>query len=337
MPASTPTTTVQLQCMKQGGPLEIVHVPYPTPKEDEVLIRQKVVAFNLVDTKQRDFAVRSSKFPCVLGLEGGGVVEAVGDGVTRFKVGDEVAGWEWEAFQERVAAKEGMLFKKPSNLTLVEAASMPDCLVTAISAIVTALHIPLPFFSSLPAEGSPPSSVLILGGASAVGANAVQLLGVAYPSLPIIATASSKHHSHITNLGASQVVDYKSSSVTADIKAASPNGIGVDIIIDCVAAGASQTDICDALDKNGSKRYSSVFTGVDMPVLEGVNKIVTLVNLALNRPRGNEIIAEITKLVEKGIYKLPLPVRVIRYGLEALVDILDEVKKASYKKPILIL
>lgn len=71
------------------------------------------------------FNVLNSKHPYVLGLEGAGIVEATGPDVKTLKVGDEVAGWLWEAFQKRVIAKEGMLFKKPKNLTLIEAASMP--------------------------------------------------------------------------------------------------------------------------------------------------------------------------------------------------------------------
>lgn len=125
MSTSTRTTTAQLQCLAKGGPLKIVQVPYPTVGAGEVLVRQKVVAFNLVDTKQRDMAVLSDKWPHVLGVEGGGVVEAVGEDVRRLKVGDEVAGWQWEAFQERVVVKEAWLFKKPGNLSLVKAASIP--------------------------------------------------------------------------------------------------------------------------------------------------------------------------------------------------------------------
>lgn len=87
--------------------------------------QQRRTGLNLVDIKQRVYSVMSATFPRVLGLEGGGVVEAIGDDVKELKVGDEVAGWLWESIQERVVAREGMLFKKPQNLTLIEAASMP--------------------------------------------------------------------------------------------------------------------------------------------------------------------------------------------------------------------
>lgn len=212
-----------------------------------------------------------------------------------------------------------------------------DGLVTTVSAINAALNIPLPMFTSLPADGSPPSSVLILGGASAVGANTIQLLRVAYPSLPILATAWPKHYAHVLNLGASKVVDYKSPSVVADLKDGSSNGAGVDVIIDCVSAGARQTDICDVLDLAGSRRYASVRTGVGIRVPEDVGQILASAEFTLNGVGGNTIIPTLKKLVENGMYKPPLPVRVVGHGLEILPDVLDEVKTASCEKLVLTL
>lgn len=87
MSSSTPITTAQLQCIKQGGPMEIVQVPYPSSlSPGEVLVWQKVIALNLIDTKQRDFSIMIEKWPHVLGFEGAGVIEAVGDDVRDLKV-----------------------------------------------------------------------------------------------------------------------------------------------------------------------------------------------------------------------------------------------------------
>jgi len=127
-------TTAQLQCMQKGGPFKIVHVPKPTLAPDEVLIRQRVIAFNLVDVKQRDLGIGISRWPHVLGIEGAGVIENVGSGVRDLQPGDEVAAWEgsganevsWGgAFQELVAVPVHFVAKKPKNISLVEAASLP--------------------------------------------------------------------------------------------------------------------------------------------------------------------------------------------------------------------
>ena len=134
MTSATAETTAQLQCMQKGGPFKIVHVPKPTLAPEEVLIRQRVIAFNLVDAKQRDLGIGISHWPRVLGIEGAGVIENVGSEVRDLQPGDEVAAWEgsganevsWGgAFQERVAVPVHFVAKKPKNISLEEAASLP--------------------------------------------------------------------------------------------------------------------------------------------------------------------------------------------------------------------
>jgi NADPH:quinone reductase-like Zn-dependent oxidoreductase len=126
--------TAQLQCEQQGGPFKIVHVPKPALAPDEVLIRQRVIALNLIDVKQRDTGVLVPRWPHVLGIEGAGVIEAIGSEVHDLQTGDEVAAWEgsgaykvsWGgAFQERVAVPAFFVAKKPKNISLEEAASLP--------------------------------------------------------------------------------------------------------------------------------------------------------------------------------------------------------------------
>ncbi|KAA8644276.1 hypothetical protein EYZ11_002835 [Aspergillus tanneri] len=346
MTSTTTETTAQLQCMQQGGPFKIVHVPKPTLAPEEVLIRQRVVALNLLDVKQRDLGVLIPRWPHVLGIEGAGVIETVGSEVGDLQPGDEVAGWErgvalevsWGgAFQECVAVPASFVAKKPKNIRLEEAASLPIGFVTAVCAIVDSLKIPLPFLQGMSTEGQAPSSILILGGSSATGAAAIQLLRKAYPSLPILATASVKHHARLGDLGATYVVDYKSPTVVADIKAASPGAAGVDIIIDCVSAGASQTDISDVLNPFGCKRYAALITGVQVPVPEGVNKLDVSALSVVDQPGGKQLIPSITKLVEEGTYRVPLPVRVVGHGLEELPNVLDEVKTVSGEKVVVTL
>lgn len=134
MTPATAETAVQLQYTEQGGAYKIVNVPKPTVSGNEVLIRQRVVALNLVDIKQRDLGVMVDSWPRVLGIEGAGVVEAVGPDVKFLQIGDEVSAWQSSgppdpsrgaAFQEFVVAQERFVAKKPKNITLEEAASLP--------------------------------------------------------------------------------------------------------------------------------------------------------------------------------------------------------------------
>lgn len=141
----------------------------------------------------------------------------------------------------------------------------------------------------------------------------------------------------LSDLGGTYLADYKSPSVVADIKAASPRGVGVDVILDCVSAGASQTDICDLLDPTGSKRYAAIITGTPVFVPEGVDKIDVSMGSVVDMQGGKQLFPSLTKLVEEGTYRVSLPVRVIGHGLEELADVLDEVMTVSGEKVIVTL
>jgi NADPH2:quinone reductase len=80
-----------VQIQRTGGTevLEIVDIPAPTPGPGEILIRQEAVGLNFIDTYHRG-GLYPMKLPAVLGTEGAGVVETMGEGVTRFSPGDRV-------------------------------------------------------------------------------------------------------------------------------------------------------------------------------------------------------------------------------------------------------
>lgn len=134
MAVRDPETTAQLQCLQKGGPFELVHIPIPRLGSDQVLIRQRVIALNGLDQKQRDIGVLVEHWPHVLGIEGAGTIEAVGSNVVNLKPGDEVLAWAagrahnepWGgSFQERVVVPACFVAKKPKNISLEEAASLP--------------------------------------------------------------------------------------------------------------------------------------------------------------------------------------------------------------------
>ncbi len=81
-----------IQATRTGGPevLEPVDMPVPEPGADQILVRNEAVGINFIDTYHRS-GLYPIPMPSVLGQEGAGIVEAVGETVTRFKVGDRVA------------------------------------------------------------------------------------------------------------------------------------------------------------------------------------------------------------------------------------------------------
>lgn len=133
--SSTPVEmNTHLECMQQGGPFKMVRVPKPALAPEEVLIRQRNIALNLIDVKQRNLGLMISRWPHVLGIEGAGVIETVGSGVHYLQPGDEVAAWEdsgahevcWGgAFQEYIAVPAHFVAPKPKSVSMEEAASLP--------------------------------------------------------------------------------------------------------------------------------------------------------------------------------------------------------------------
>jgi NADPH2:quinone reductase len=81
-----------IHAVRTGGPevLEAVDLPVPTPGPGQVLVRHQAVGLNFIDTYHRS-GLYPMNMPAVLGLEAAGVVEALGEGVTRFKAGDRIA------------------------------------------------------------------------------------------------------------------------------------------------------------------------------------------------------------------------------------------------------
>ncbi|MBN9319144.1 MAG: quinone oxidoreductase [Caulobacterales bacterium] len=81
-----------IQALRAGGPdvLEAADLPVPTPAPGQVLVRHKAIGLNFIDTYQRS-GLYPISYPATLGLEASGVVEAVGEGVTRVAPGDRVA------------------------------------------------------------------------------------------------------------------------------------------------------------------------------------------------------------------------------------------------------
>ena len=81
-----------IQAARTGGPevLEAVDLPVPAPGPGQILIRHEAIGLNFIDTYFRS-GLYPAKLPAVLGMEGAGIVEAVGEGVTRFQAGDRAA------------------------------------------------------------------------------------------------------------------------------------------------------------------------------------------------------------------------------------------------------
>jgi NADPH2:quinone reductase len=110
-----------------GGPDKLMweEVPLPQPKPGEALIRQKAVGLNYIDVYFRTGLYKAPSLPVTIGMEGAGVVEAVGDGVTAVAVGDRVAyAGALGAYAEARCAPAEKLVKVPDGISFEQAAAM---------------------------------------------------------------------------------------------------------------------------------------------------------------------------------------------------------------------
>jgi len=195
-------------------------------------------------------------------------------------------------------------------------------------ALGSGLKTALPFLKDGPTTGFNPSSVLILGGSSALGAATIQLLHLAVPDCKILTTSSPKHHAHLTALGVYKAFDRNSSTLIADIKSATPGSKGVDGIIDAVGAGATERHVFDAFAPEGPKKYAQVWTGADeIEVPSGVDSTLFRSRDVVKLQGGGNVTLALQTLLEEGKYKLPLPARKVGEGLDGLEKALDLVRK----------
>lgn len=180
-------------------------------KKNDVLIKVNASSINPIDYKERDGLTKiilPRKFPFKLGRDLSGIVEEVGESVTRFKKGDEVYSRipdiRMGAFSEFVLCEEQFIALKPSNLSHVESASIPLIGLTVLQAFA---HCKLK-------KGD---KVLITGGAGGIGTFAIQyatnVLG-----LYVITTASEKKIDLCKQLGAKEVINYKTQDFTKELK-----------------------------------------------------------------------------------------------------------------------
>ena len=213
-----------------GGPevLQIAELPLPElPSPAHLRVRLKAAGVNPIDTKLRKNGTYfPNRLPTVLGCDGAGVVESVGDGVSRFKPGDEVyffnggIGGEQGTYAEYAVVHEDFAAAKPKNLSMIEAAAVPLVLITAWEA----LHD-----RALLKAGQ---TVLIPAAAGGVGHVAVQLareMGVR-----VAATVSSEEKAAwVKKLGAEKIIRYTQEDF---VQAALDwtDGQGVDAVFDTV-------------------------------------------------------------------------------------------------------
>ncbi len=211
------------------GPIdshEIEDLPDPVPGPKEILIDVRVIGLNFPDTLmvQGLYQTKPDR-PFVPGRDAAGVVAAVGDEVTRFKVGDHViAQVRWGAYAEKVAAPEDRCFVMPEGMDFIGAAALGTVYPTA--------HIAL----MLRGQYKDGESVLVNGAGGGIGLASVQI-AKAKGAMVIAGDITGEKRRLALDNGADHAIDLSIDDVRENLRHrvfAVTDDRGVDIVLDPV-------------------------------------------------------------------------------------------------------
>jgi NADPH:quinone reductase-like Zn-dependent oxidoreductase len=255
--------------------LEVKSAPYTHPRDNEIVVKNHTVAINPLDWITQivgNLIFPWLKYPFILGAHLAGEVVEVGTAVTRFNVGDRVLGHAVGADKKRNSSTEGafqtytvvlahMAAAIPHTMSYENATVLPLALSTAACGLFQKDHLALEYPSATP---KPTGKVLLIwGGSTSVGSNAIQLAVAA--GYEVITTSSPRNFDYVKKLGASQVFDYNSETVLKDvIKAFKGKTIAGALAIGKRSAEAC-IDIVHAC--NGNKFVSMASTSVSFETL----------------------------------------------------------------------
>lgn len=210
--------------VKDPGPsssLVIEDRAEPTADSGEVVVKVHAAGINRADLLQR-----AGKYPPptgeseILGLEVSGEISAVGKGVSNFRVGEEVCALlAGGGYAEMVKVPQGQVMRKPSTVSLVDAAAIPEAFLTAYTNL---------FVEGALAKGE---RVLIHGGSSGVGTAALQLAREC-GALAVCTVGDDAKSERCRALGAVEVFNYKTAPFAEQVFRWSPSG--VDLVLDIV-------------------------------------------------------------------------------------------------------
>lgn len=294
--------TMKAQVIRSFGDpsvFQLTELPKPNVIPGYVLIRVAASSVNPVDTKIRKGLVKgvAPDFPAVLHGDVAGVVEAVGEGVTTFKLGDEVYGCagglkgENGSLADYMLADASLIAHKPRSLKMSEAAALPLVGITAWEALFDRARI-------LPGQ-----NILIHGATGGVGHIAIQL--AKFAKATVYSTASSTEKLEIAReLGAEYLINYREMTVEEYVHKYT-DGKGFDIVLDTVggenldgsflAAAINGTVV--SINARSTRDLDPVHSkGLTLHVVFMLLPIITKVN----RAHHGEILKHISHLVDQG-------------------------------------
>jgi NADPH:quinone reductase-like Zn-dependent oxidoreductase len=272
-----------IKFVRPGGPdvLEFVEVEAPAPGPREVRIKVKAIGINRADSMWRnDKYVESPIFPAGLGYDAAGVVDAIGEDVADFMVGDVVSTIpafslnKYSAYGEVILAPDHAVVKHPESLSFVEAASVWMMFLTAYGALVFDAQVRAGDFVIIPAASS------------SVGLAAIQIVNYA-GATPIALTRTSEKKQRLHEAGAQHVIATQEQDMLAEVMRIT-GGNGARVAFEPVG-GPDFPKLIAALTFQGIAYIYGALSEDDttIPVLEMIRKMTVVKGYSVRLVTGD--------------------------------------------------
>ncbi|KAJ7149596.1 chaperonin 10-like protein [Mycena filopes] len=295
--------------------------PIPTPGPGELLVSIQAAALNPADWKMQTFGIIIQTFPNVLGIDGAGIVEEVGEGVTAYVKGDRIiyppapaASLRTGQFQQYAIVNATFVAKVPTNISLDQASSIPVALGTAALPLYDDLKVAKFWDANFKPVSKP---IIIIGGATSVGQFVIQfakLLGFS----PIITTASLHNTELLVGYGATHVINRRSSLSEAVAKiTTSP----IPFLYDAIWKPDTQKAGLEVLAADGILITVKPGAYEDKRIIGAVGSV----HLPHHKATGQEIYARLSQWLADGVIQ-PNRVEVLPGGLNAVKDGCERLK-----------
>ena len=291
-----------------GGPevLQIEEVATPEPREGEVLIKTAYAGINFSDVGRRMGIYPVPKFPFIPGLEGSGIVEALGPGVTGVSAGARVLAFGAQgSYAEYFLAKGEKTFSVPATMTMDQAATIGQIFITSWNALVRRAKLQ---------RGE---SILVQSAGNGAGIAAVQI--AKHLGARVIGTASNAEKLELAKeMGADDLINYAEADFVAEVSRLT-DGQGVDVVLDGIG-GKTFGRGMKCLAPNGrilSLGYSGGDPTIQFHAFDLAKGVV-----AMGGPSGIQVVPrgefeQVLRVFKEGQFR-PVPVKVFSWS--AAVD-----------------
>jgi len=273
--------------------LQVVERPIPAFTADEVLVKVLAAGVNRPDVAQRKghYPPPAGAPVDIPGLEIAGIITQTGANVSRWKVGDKVCALViGGGYAEYCNVPAGQCLPIPDNLSVTEAASLPETFFTVWSNVFDRAKL------------QPGETLLVHGGSSGIGVTAIQM-AKALGSTVYVTAGSDDKCQFCEALGADKAINYKQEDFSEAINRLT-NGKGVDVVLDMIGGDYTPLNLKSLADE-GRLVMINTMKGKDVQVdLSMVMRKRLTITGSMLRSRDTSFKTAITEKLEKNIWPL---------------------------------